>query len=172
MLFIIYVSLEPFASLIGVFSILLCLAKLLNQYYYSFPGTRSSLFSITILLTWYVYLLNPLVLPFLLLLLNCVYLYTFATEPLVLFNYYWVYLHFKLTVLRYVSPYSYFLNYLWSGTCVLTPQPLVPRKSYSARCYSTTSYAPTTVVLMEPPKTPLTFSFPGLPSMPWTLFLM
>jgi hypothetical protein len=172
-LFLIYVSLEPFSALIGVFSILLCLAKLLNQYYYSFSGTRSSLFSIIILLTRYIHLLLLLILHFLLLLLNCVYLYAFSTDPLVLFNYYMVYLHFKLTVLRYVSPYSYFLDSLWSGTLVLTPQPLVTWKSYSARCYSsTTSYAPTTVVAMEPPKTPQTFSFPGLPSMPWTLFLM
>jgi hypothetical protein len=105
-----------------------------------------------ILLAWFVYLLLLPVLPFLLLLLNCVFVCAFLTDPLVLFGYYLVYLHFKLTVLRYVSPYSYFLDYLWSGTRVLVPQPLVKWKSCSAPCYSTTSYAPTTLVSVEPLK--------------------
>jgi hypothetical protein len=55
----IYINSEPFSALIGVFLILLCLAKLLNQYYYSFPGTR-----FLILLARHVYLLLLLLLPF------------------------------------------------------------------------------------------------------------
>jgi hypothetical protein len=69
LLFLIYVISEPLSALIGVFLILLYLAKLLNQYYYSLSGTSSSLSSTIILLTQYDYLLLLLVLPFLLLLL-------------------------------------------------------------------------------------------------------
>jgi hypothetical protein len=164
MLFLIYINLEPFSVLILVFSILLCLAKLLNQYYYSFSGTCGSLFSTTILLTWYVYLLLLHVLPFLLLLLNCVFSYAFPTEPLVIFYYYSYYLHFSSPHSGTSTPYNYVLF-----LCGPVHMSLFTRKFYSAQCYSTTSYAPTTIVSMEPSNSSH-FSFPGLPFSLSTLF--
>jgi hypothetical protein len=122
-LLLIYVNSEPFSALIGVFSILLCLAKLVNQYYNSshlvrLPATStctsfssaSSKLCLPLHISYYTHQLLP-VLP------SLSSLYSGMS-----------------------SPYSYFLDSLWSGTHVLTPQPLVSWKSYSAQCYSTSSF--------------------------------
>jgi hypothetical protein len=100
---LIYINLEPYSALFGVFLILLCLAKLLNQYYYSFSGTRFSFFFVTILLEEYVYLLFLLVLPFfeisskLRLCLRVFYYFSGTIQLLPLNS-----TSTKLTVLRYV----------------------------------------------------------------------